>query len=141
MHTSAAFGRPCRIRDEDCDIEALNEDDFNFDNDYDKSILPAQERFHISYAIEMSKLAVIRELPSTYLFASIDDLRPSILVGDILVGEFSPRPAVRESFDTKALAGRLVQWERELPDQLLRIPPDGTLDAPFWASMLHFSYQ
>ena len=66
MHTSAAFGRPCRIRDEDCDIEALSEDDFNFDNDYDKSILPSQESFHISYAIEMSKLAVIRELPSTY---------------------------------------------------------------------------
>lgn len=66
MHTSAAFGRPCRIRDEDCDIEALTEDDFNFDNDYDNNILPSQERFHISYVIEMSKLAVIRELPSTY---------------------------------------------------------------------------
>ena len=71
----------------------------------------------------------------------IDGLHPGVLVGNILVGEFSPRPAVRESFDTDALARRLVQWERELPDELLRMPPDGTLGAPFWASVLHFSYQ
>ena len=71
----------------------------------------------------------------------IDGLHPGVLVGNILVGEFSPRPAVRETFDTEALAGRLGQWERELPDHLLRMPPDGTLGAPFWASMLHFSYQ
>ena len=78
MHTSAAFGRPCRIRDEDCDIEALSEDDFNFDNGYDKSILPSQESFHISYGIEMSKLAVICELPRTcFLHRWLTPWRPS----------------------------------------------------------------
>ncbi|KAE8421298.1 hypothetical protein BDV36DRAFT_280850 [Aspergillus pseudocaelatus] len=61
-HTSAAFGRPCRIRDEDCDVEALDEDDFKFDNDYDQTLIPVQTDFHISYALEMIRLATIQDL-------------------------------------------------------------------------------
>ncbi|KAB8222990.1 hypothetical protein BDV33DRAFT_189169 [Aspergillus novoparasiticus] len=61
-HTSAAFGRPCRIRDEDCDVEALDEDDFKFDNDYDQTLIPAQTDFHIAYALEMTRLATIQDL-------------------------------------------------------------------------------
>ncbi|BCR88967.1 fungal specific transcription factor domain-containing protein [Aspergillus chevalieri] len=119
-HTSAAFGRPCRIRDEDCDIEPLTEEDFNFDVDYDERLIPAQRNFHISYALEMSKLVII--------------------LGDILIAEFSPRRAARGS-DTKELADRLVQWKSKLPVQLRELQPDGSLGASFWASMLHFSYQ
>ncbi|XHF98609.1 hypothetical protein AWENTII_002157 [Aspergillus wentii] len=119
-HTSAAFGRPFRIRDEDCDVEPLTVDDFNFDNDYDQTLIPVQKDFHTSYVIEMSKLARI--------------------LGDILVGEFSPRRPVLERFDTAALAGQLTQWESQLPSNLRRAPLDESLGAPFWASMLHFSY-
>ena len=39
------------------------------------------------------------------------------------------------------LAGRLAQWESQLPDQLRKTTPDGSLGASFWASMIHFSYQ
>lgn len=60
-HTSAAFGRPCRIRDEDCDIEPLTEEDFTFDTGYDQNLVPAQTDYHVSYVLEMSKLAVIRK--------------------------------------------------------------------------------
>ncbi|KAL2818511.1 fungal-specific transcription factor domain-containing protein [Aspergillus cavernicola] len=119
-HTAAAFGRPCRIRDEDCDIEPLTEDDFQFDSDCDQSLIPAQKDFHPTYTVEMSKLAII--------------------LGDILVAEFSPRRAASEKFDIGALANRLTQWESELPDQLRGIPPDGSLGASFWSRMLYSAY-
>ncbi|QMW38837.1 hypothetical protein G4B11_002073 [Aspergillus flavus] len=120
-HTSAAFGRPCRIRDEDCDVEALNEDDFNFDNDYDQTLIPAQTDYHVAYALEMTRLATI--------------------LGDILIGEFSPRRDALDKYDTEGLATRLADWESQLPDQLRKTTPDGSLGASFWASMLQFSYQ
>ncbi|KAL6229262.1 hypothetical protein BDW75DRAFT_249973 [Aspergillus navahoensis] len=119
-HTAAAFGRPCRIRDEDCDIEPLTGDDFQFDSDYDQALIPAQESFHISYAIEMSKLAII--------------------LGDILIGEFSPRRPATQNLDPEALADRLTQWECQLPTNLRRLPLDASLGAPFWANMLYTSY-
>ncbi|PIG80449.1 hypothetical protein AARAC_001684 [Aspergillus arachidicola] len=121
-HTSAAFGRPCRIRDEDCDVEALDEDDFKFDNDYDQTLIPPQTDYHIAYALEMTS-------------------SQNRLVGDILIGEFSPRRAALDKYDTEGLAGRLAHWESQLPDQLRKTTPDGSLGASFWASMLQFSYQ
>ncbi|GAB1193448.1 hypothetical protein APSETT444_002664 [Aspergillus pseudonomiae] len=63
------------------------------------------------------------------------------LVSDILIGEFSPRHAALDKYDTEMLAGRLAQWESQLPDQLRKTTPDGSLGASFWASMIHFSYQ
>ncbi|KAH0420387.1 cutinase transcription factor 1 alpha [Colletotrichum camelliae] len=120
-HLSAAFGRPCRIRDEDCDVEPLAEDDFNFDLDYDERLIPAQQEYHISYVIEMTRLAAI--------------------LGDVLISEFSPRRPMTEQFETQTLKERLLQWEVKLPDNLRMSPLDGALGAPFWASMLHFNYQ
>lgn len=58
-HAAAALGRPCRIRDEDCDVEMLTNGDLEADDGYDKTIVGVQEGFHISYVIEMSKLGVI----------------------------------------------------------------------------------
>ncbi|KAK0640528.1 Acetamidase regulatory protein [Lasiodiplodia hormozganensis] len=121
VHLPAAFGQPCRIRDEDCDVEPLTEQDFTFDDDYDQGLIPAQQDFHISYVIEMSKLAMI--------------------LGDILTKEFSPRRPEPGRSDTEALVGRLSQWESRLPHELRKEPLSGSLDASFWASMLHFSYQ
>ncbi|UDD55176.1 hypothetical protein AFCA_002815 [Aspergillus flavus] len=119
-HTAAAFGRPCRIRDDDCDIEPLTEDDFMFDSDYDQSVVPSQESFHISYAIEMSKLA--------------------ILLGDILIAEFSPGHTAKGNSDPEALAHRLKQWEGQIPSDLRRTQLDASIGAPFWANMLYTSY-
>lgn len=62
-------------------------------------------------------------------------------VGEILIGEFSPRRESLPEFDTEALADRLAKRESHLPDQLRKLQPDGSLGASFWASMLHFSYQ
>lgn len=60
-HAAASLGRPMRIKDEDCDIEMLNEGDFLVDQDFDIELLGDQHDFHVMYAIEMSKLAVICE--------------------------------------------------------------------------------
>ncbi|EQB51269.1 hypothetical protein CGLO_09216 [Colletotrichum gloeosporioides Cg-14] len=120
-HLSAAFGRPCRIRDEDCDVEPLDEDDFDFDLDYDQRLIPTQQEYHVSYVLEMTRLAAI--------------------LGDVLVSEFSPRRPMTEQFETQTLKEKLLQWEGKLPGSLRMSPLDGTLGAPFWASMLHFNYQ
>ena len=62
-------------------------------------------------------------------------------VGDVLVSEYSPRIPKSEKADARILADRLKKWELQLPEQLQRRPLTGSLDASFWASMLHFAYQ
>ncbi|CAI7618911.1 unnamed protein product [Penicillium bialowiezense] len=120
-HTAAAFGRPCRIQDEDCDVGAPTAEDFRFDEDYDQSLIGPQRDYHVSYFLEMTKLTII--------------------LGDVLKAEFSPRRPESEKFKTEILADRLAQWESQLPDQLRNTLLDGSLGVSFWASMLQFSYQ
>ncbi|EEU45285.1 uncharacterized protein NECHADRAFT_40529 [Fusarium vanettenii 77-13-4] len=120
-HTAACLGRPCRIRDEDCDIELLTEDDLRFDECYDEELIPSQKDHHISYFIEMSNLAVI--------------------LGDIVIGEFSPRRPALECYKAKNLVERLEQWHSKLPECLREMPPDESLGASFWASNLQMAYQ
>ncbi|KAL3448026.1 fungal-specific transcription factor domain-containing protein [Aspergillus insuetus] len=119
-HTAAAFGQPCRIRDEDCDIEPLTEEDLTFDLEYDENIIPPHEAFHVSYVLEMSNLVKI--------------------LGDILSSEFCPHRAQSEKYSTSSLASRLAEWESRLPYTMRNIPLDASLGAPFWAAMLHMSY-
>ena len=93
----------------------------------------------------MSKLAIIREstlgfcisFPSTIIV----HLRSARLVGDILLGEFSPHRPELDKFNGNELAERLMRWESQLLEQLRRVQCDIELGAPFWASMLRFSYQ
>ncbi|RSL88562.1 hypothetical protein CEP51_001692 [Fusarium floridanum] len=120
-HTAACLGRPCRIRDEDCDVELLTEEDLRFDECYDDELIPAQKDYHISYFIEMSNLAVI--------------------LGDIVIGEFSPRRPALECYKAENLVERLEQWQSRLPECLKKMPPDETLGASFWASNLQMAYQ
>ncbi|KAK1723028.1 fungal-specific transcription factor domain-containing protein [Colletotrichum acutatum] len=120
-HTSAAFGRPCRIRDEDCDIEPLTEDDFEFDKNGDERLIPAQHKYHVAYVMEMAKLTTI--------------------LGDIIVAEFSPRRAMIKKYEAKSLKKELRRWNSSLPVHLSPAPLDGSLGASFWASMVQFTYQ
>ncbi|KXH64204.1 hypothetical protein CSAL01_03867 [Colletotrichum salicis] len=120
-HTAAAFGRPCRIRDEDCDIEPLTEENFEFDKNGDERLIPAQHKYHVSYVMEMARLTTI--------------------LGDIIVSEFSPRRAMIEKYDAKSLKRDLRRWNSSLPEHLSPAPLDGSLGASFWASMVQFTYQ
>ena len=62
-HAAAALGRPVRIRDEDCDVEPLEESDFEGDGDADPTIFGTSTRYHVLYAIHMAQLAVICIVP------------------------------------------------------------------------------
>ncbi|KAH7007779.1 fungal-specific transcription factor domain-containing protein [Ilyonectria destructans] len=120
-HAAAALGRPCRIRDEDCDVEPPSEEDLLIDADADEQLIPAQDPCHISYFLEISKL--------------------SIILGDIVIGEFSPRRPAIERFDTASTIQRLEHWQSQLPTALHNNSSDKSMGAPFWASMLDASYQ
>lgn len=118
-HAAAALGRPCRIRDEDCDVEPLSEDDFEFDRDCNLSILGQQEHYHNLYAINMSTLAV--------------------LLGQVLCLRFSPL-SNQDPASVAAIGDSLTQWERGLPTTLICRPMRGDLDAAFWAGNLQACY-
>ncbi|KAL2676430.1 hypothetical protein Neosp_010188 [[Neocosmospora] mangrovei] len=117
---AAALGRPCRIRDEDCDIEPLCEADFAFDSETALDIVGTQEPYHVSYAISMSSLAV--------------------LMGRILALRFSPssKPA---SEQLTQFGSDLEAWEEALPLDMIPKPVRQALDARFWAANLQASYQ
>ncbi|KAL6405319.1 hypothetical protein AUP68_11071 [Ilyonectria robusta] len=120
-HAAAALGRPCRIRDEDCDVEPPSEEDLLIDEDPDEQLIPAQDPCHTSYFLEISKL--------------------SIILGDIVIGEFSPRRPAIERFDTASSIQRLEHWQSQLPTVLHNNSSDKSMGSPFWASMLDASYQ
>ncbi|KAM0424111.1 hypothetical protein ACHAPD_002597 [Fusarium lateritium] len=61
-HTAACLGKPCRVRDEDCDIEPVTEADLYFDDVMDDPLIPPQKEYHTAFFIEMSKAAEIRRL-------------------------------------------------------------------------------
>uniref|UniRef100_A0A8H7NQ61 Zn(2)-C6 fungal-type domain-containing protein n=2 Tax=Bionectria ochroleuca TaxID=29856 RepID=A0A8H7NQ61_BIOOC len=120
-HIAAALGRPCRIRDEDCDVEALTEDDFYVDLVADDELIAPQKAHHVSYFLDIAKLSAI--------------------LGDILIGEFSPRPPALEKYEPTCSAQRLQAWRSEarcVTSDSLSTESSGLF---FWASMLDVSYQ
>ncbi|KAF5595968.1 cutinase transcription factor 1 alpha [Fusarium pseudocircinatum] len=119
-HTAACLGKPCRIRDEDCDIEPLTEEDFYFDDDHNDPLITRQEGHHTALAIEMTKAAEI--------------------LGDIVIAEYSPRRPDLEQYKPERLKYRLEQWEAQLPKCMQRAPLDETLGPAFWATQLHMAY-
>ncbi|KID81482.1 cutinase transcription factor 1 alpha [Metarhizium guizhouense ARSEF 977] len=118
-HTAASLGRPFRIHDKDCDVEALHDEDFDFDRKTTLAVMGEQESYYQSYAIHMSRLAVI--------------------MGQVLTLRFSPKQEQKADEFTE-LGNALQQWEQQLPSEMLIRPVRSTLDAPFWAAMLHASY-
>lgn len=58
---SVSLGLPCRIRDEDCDIEPLTATDLENDSDEQQATnFGASEAEHIHYAIKMVEIAHLR---------------------------------------------------------------------------------
>ncbi|KAJ3548174.1 hypothetical protein NM208_g1137 [Fusarium decemcellulare] len=120
-HAAAALGCPCRIRDEDCDIEPLSEYDLLVDSNVDEGLLPVQEPYHVAYFLEISRLSVI--------------------LGNIVTGEFSPHRPALEIFDAPSSLQRLRSWHSGLPKVFLDDSCDKPTGGSFWASMLDASYQ
>ena len=58
---AASLGLPSRIRDEDCDIEMLDRQDFEKEeNSAAPEIFGTPAPEHASYSIQMAKLAILR---------------------------------------------------------------------------------
>ncbi|RFU30531.1 hypothetical protein B7463_g5824, partial [Scytalidium lignicola] len=116
-HATAALGRPCRINDEDCDVEMLVVEDFLFDQESDSRLVCVQQPYHQSYAIEMAKLTVI--------------------LGKLLNYKFTPRKIGTKNISTDTLGEELDQWQMNLSADIRPAPLQETLDAPFWSCMVH----
>ncbi len=57
---AAALGRPMRIHDDDCDLEMLEESDFEDEEDTDSTItIVPSSKIHRLYCIEVAKLSVL----------------------------------------------------------------------------------
>ncbi|KAL1893516.1 hypothetical protein Sste5346_006344 [Sporothrix stenoceras] len=119
-HAAAALGRPCRIQDEDCDVEMLTVDDFLIDQENDRSLIIEETEYQRNYVIEMARLAQI--------------------LGRLLKREFAPHGAASPAFNAD-IYGELEDWERRLPHDLRRTAVDESLEAPFWSCMLYANYQ
>ncbi|CAK7204038.1 hypothetical protein SEUCBS139899_006789 [Sporothrix eucalyptigena] len=116
-HAAAALGRPCRIQDEDCDVEMLTEDDFLIDIT-DSSLVLDETAFHRRYVIEMARLAQV--------------------LGRLLKQEYAPHGAASTAHDD--IYSELASWEQNLSPDLRRAAVDESLEAPFWSCMLYANY-
>jgi hypothetical protein len=126
-----------RIQDDDCDVEMLEECDFEDDvcdprwGNNTKEVAP--------YFIEMTKLAVIR----MNLLFSTAELTPLIykIVGNILKTGFPLRKSNTVDSTRIELMEKLLLWESQIPVEMKvdRVCP-GT-EIQFWSSMLHIAFK
>lgn len=114
-------------------------DDMDIDGAYDRSLLGVQERYHVSYVMEVSKMAVIRKSTDTYTVRNSQQL--TVAVGRIISGEFSPRRDLIPGYNPMAVVQELSKWEAELPPELRRTQGGAGRGQDFWSCMLHAFYK
>ncbi|KAL5589228.1 hypothetical protein FOBRF1_015756 [Fusarium oxysporum] len=115
--SSAALGVPKWVRDEDCDIEALSEDDFQYA--FDASSPSARKDESIYYTISMKEL--------------------SRVLGCIVHRDFLPSKRLTPT-EREELSSSLADWRTALPI-CIQLPSDnGVGDLGFLPSMLHLTY-
>jgi hypothetical protein len=115
-HAAAALGRPVHIRLRDCDLESLDESDFEEESLPDVHIFGAQEKVHVSYVIFLSELSKILER--------------------IVEQSFNPQDKVPLSLTEKfdECQTMLQDWEARLPAELRRCDC-------LWTNNLHIAYK
>ncbi|OHE97892.1 cutinase transcription factor 1 alpha [Colletotrichum orchidophilum] len=114
---AAALGLPNRIRDEDCDIETLQEVDF--ERAFDAALLSHKAQEYIAYFIGIAQL--------------------SRVLGRIVHSGYLPSKSLSAS-DRSRMKDDLVRWRKGLPTTMC-LGNNDFGDAPgFHASMLHLAY-
>lgn len=116
MQMAATLGLPQRIRDEDCDIEALEASDF--EDAFSTSRSQEEKNDSIEYTIRITQL-------SKYL-------------GKVLDTAYSPNRSCTKAERT-ALRDELVQWKQTLPPSL-RIEEDIGSQPSLHSGMVHMAY-
>jgi hypothetical protein len=112
----SALGLPNRIRDEDCDIEALTSADYDFA--YLPTTSPIDAERYKDYGVGMMQLAVF--------------------LGKIVDAGYLPNRTLNPE-DRIAIRDELYLWKRQLP-LVMRVSVDTGDDPSFQASMLHLAY-
>ncbi|KAJ5609951.1 cutinase transcription factor 1 alpha [Penicillium lagena] len=118
-HAAAALGRPVHIHLKDCDVEPLEESDFEEESDCpDSEICGSPRPIEISYMLHLTKLSKIGEqiIQTPFHASSRTDTEA--------VGTF------------QACDGLLQDWEITLPEELQLARRDGCL----WPNMLYIAY-
>ncbi|OHW94402.1 cutinase transcription factor 1 [Colletotrichum incanum] len=116
---SVSLGLPCRIRDEDCDIEPLTAIDLEDDADKQEvTSLGTSELEHVHYAIKMVEIA---------------RLLGRIMDTHFAPGRGPPAPAV-----VRDLKQQLEKWKESLPDDMRRGPDDG--QSSVLTCLIHLAY-
>ncbi|GKT90200.1 cutinase transcription factor 1 [Colletotrichum tofieldiae] len=116
---SVSLGLPCRIRDEDCDIEPLTAIDLEDDADeQDVTSLGASELEHVHYAIKMVEIAR--------------------LLGRIMDTHFAPGRGPAGLAEVRDLKQQLEKWKESLPDNMRSGPDDG--QSSVLTCLLHLAY-
>ncbi|KEF56410.1 uncharacterized protein A1O9_07991 [Exophiala aquamarina CBS 119918] len=121
-HCSGNIGRPLRIRDDDYDVEPLEESDFEEEFTQNVSTLGIygkQSRMHVLYVIAMSKLS---EICKTSGKAPIQ----------------FPTCKTRPTLSCEELSSDLTQWRMQLPPELRNSEYEG--EDSFWAQLLDLTY-
>ncbi|XWX01154.1 hypothetical protein V2A60_009179 [Cordyceps javanica] len=113
---AATLGLPQRVRDEDCDVEALEPSDF--DHAFSSSRPQDEKNDAIDYTMRITQL-------STFL-------------GKVLDVGYSPNRTSSESERT-AIRDELIQWKQTLPPSL-RIDEDSGSQPSLFTSMIHLAY-
>ncbi|KAK1512159.1 cutinase transcription factor 1 alpha [Colletotrichum tamarilloi] len=114
---AAALGLPNRIRDEDCDIEPLEQLDFERAFDSTLPIHKAQE--YIAYFISIAQL--------------------SRVLGKIVHSAYLPSKSLSPN-DRSQMRDDLVRWRQQLPAVMSLANNEFDDAAGFHASMLHLAY-
>ncbi|KAH8421667.1 Transcription factor, partial [Colletotrichum scovillei] len=116
---AVSLGLPCRIRDEDCDIEPLTPADLEDDADEQRATgFGAPKSEHIHYAIKM-----------------IDIAR---LLGRIMDTHFAPGRGPPAPTEVRELKQQLEDWKQSLPDEMRRGPDDG--QSSVLTCLIHLAY-
>ncbi|KAF4439497.1 Cutinase transcription factor 1 alpha [Fusarium acutatum] len=114
---AAALGLPNRVRDEDCDVEALDENDFQYA--FDLSLSSSRAADSIAYMIGMVEL--------------------SRVLGRIMHRDFLPSMHL-SSAEREEIRAALALWIASLPASMHLSPSETSNGLSFLASMLHLAY-
>ncbi|KAJ0299753.1 hypothetical protein COL516b_008870 [Colletotrichum fioriniae] len=116
---AVSLGLPCRIRDEDCDIEPLTPVDLEDDADEQRATgFGAPKSEHIHYAIKMVDIAR--------------------LLGRIMDTHFAPGRGPPAPTEVCELKQQLEDWKQGLPEEMRRGPDDG--QSSVLTCLIHLAY-
>ncbi|KAK1983301.1 fungal-specific transcription factor domain-containing protein [Colletotrichum cereale] len=117
---SVSLGLPCRIRDEDCDIEPLTAADLEDDPDEQAvTSFGASELEHVHYVIKMVEIAR--------------------LLGRITDTHFAPGRGPSAPSEIHELKQQLEEWKESLPEDMRRGSDDG--QSSVLTCLVHLAYK